>query len=181
MTKDSSMVTEIEKNIFIIDNFYSEIDQIELLIRQDESSYTYHEGDNAYMFMSRANSNPDIVQKYCSFVLEHVEECFNTKVKTQCHISAIIYPVGGHKGVHVDNFHKDENGVDHDIHLYTATHFVHSPESGGELFFPDFNLHIESRRNRIVIFDAKYSHGSSEVLSGEKISINYFWELDGAQ
>lgn len=169
---------ELAKNVFVIDNFFLEIDNLENYIRSDHDNYDYHEGDKAYMFMSGHSEEAGLlIEKYCALVAKEVENCFNVKVKSKNHISAIIYPVGGMKGVHVDNFHKDQDGVDHDIHVYTATHFACQPKSGGELFFPDIDLHIESKRNRLVIFDAKYRHGSSEVLAGEKISINYFWEV----
>lgn len=179
VTKGSFLLEEVEKNIFIVDNFYSEIDILEKYIRSHYKNYMYHEGDRAYMFMSGSSEQERaLVGSYCSLVADQVEYCFGSKVKRQNHISAILYPIGGMKGVHVDNFHKDKDGIDHDIHVYTATHFACEPESGGELFFPDFNLNIASKRNRIVLFDARYRHGSSEVLMGEKISINYFWEID---
>lgn len=170
---------QLDEKIFIIDDMYDEVDRIESYIKSYSDNYEYHSGDGANMFTSSHDHKMDeLVEHYCSTIQSHVESIFLSKLKKKNHISAIIYPVGGHKGYHVDNYHKDNDGVNHDIHVFSAVHFIEQPGKGGELHFPDLDIKIYSKRNRMVVFDAKLLHGSMEVLEGQKISVNYFWEVE---
>lgn len=174
-------IQKLNQKIFVIDDMYDEIDQVEAYIKKGSSRYEYHSGDKANMFTSNYDHDHNmehLIDDYCFAIQTYVESIFSTKLKEKSHISAIIYPVGGRKGYHVDNYHKDADGIDHDIHVFSAVHFVEQPKRGGELHFPDLDIKIDSKRNRMVVFDAKLLHGSMEVIEGQKISVNYFWEVE---
>ena len=172
-------IEKVNEKIFVIDDMYDNIDQVESYIKSYPDSYEYHSGDRANMFTSHHDHKMGkLIEDYCGTIQGYVEGIFLSKLKRKSHISAIIYPVGGSKGYHVDNYHKDGDGVNHDIHVFSAVHFVEQPGEGGELYFPDLDIKIDSKRNRMVAFDAKLLHGSMEVIEGQKISINYFWEVE---
>lgn len=176
---------KVHNEIFIIDNFCENYIKLKNIINNNSDKYTYHEGDCAYLYGWRNEDNhkvygddidSQLISDYCSFIKFNIDNIFSTNVKNKYSLDAIIYPVGGKKGPHTDSFHRDENGKLHEIHIYSSTHFIEEPEKGGELYFPEFNIKIESKKNRIVLFKCTYLHEVLEVTAGAKISINYFWE-----
>jgi Rps23 Pro-64 3,4-dihydroxylase Tpa1-like proline 4-hydroxylase len=176
---------EVYDGIFVVDNFYEKYIDLKNIINKNSDQHIYHEGDFAHNYSwidkgdeyNNISSEGLIVEKYCTFLKSCVDSIFLTNVKKRNGLNAIIYPAGGRKGAHTDSFHKDEEGNLHEIHIFSSVHFLEEPESGGELYYPDFDLKIESKENRAVFFKAKYLHEVLEITSGIKISINYFWEV----
>lgn len=177
--------TELHDGIFVVDNFYEKYLDLKNIINKNSDKHTYHEGDFADIYSWRdsgdsynnISSEASMIEDYCATLKSCVDLLFSTNAKRQSCMNAIIYPVGGRKGPHTDSFHKDEQGKLHEIHIFSSVHFLQEPNSGGELYYPDFNLKIESKENRVVFFKAKYLHEVLEITSGTKISINYFWEV----
>jgi Rps23 Pro-64 3,4-dihydroxylase Tpa1-like proline 4-hydroxylase len=177
---------KLHNGIYIIDNFYENYIKLKNIISKNSDKYKYHEGDFAHLYTWKndgshvtydIDTDSNLVSDYCNFLKFNIDHIFSTNVKNKYSLDAIIYPVGGRKGQHTDSFHKDEDGKLHKIHIYSSAHFLEKPKIGGELYYPEFDIKIESKENRIVFFKCEYLHEVLEITAGNKISVNYFWEV----
>jgi hypothetical protein len=63
--------------------------------------------------------------------------------------------------------------------LYLNTHGADF--TGGEIHFPEFNLLVKPELGDLLLFkgDVEHRHGVSEILSGERKNVVFFWARQG--
>lgn len=78
------------------------------------------------------------------------------------------YEVGSHIKPHSDT------GVYSTNRLITCILYLNQEFKGGELYFPDFNFSFKPSTGDLIAFWSEYSHGVSELLSGERACCVFF-------
>jgi hypothetical protein len=176
----SKNITHLSNNIYIVENFYDGSEELLNYIELNKKNYQYHSGDHAYNFCTE--SNDAFYEKGVSLsrlIKDTVQNIFNTKLKHRDYLSITIYLEGGGKGLHSDEYHNADDLVNRQlIHVYTSVYYPNDNYSGGKLCFPDLELEISPKKNSLIVFPCQIPHLVSDIITGQRISLTDFWEVE---
>lgn len=178
-------LVDLGSDIYIIDDFFDDVDQIYSTAIAGKPFYKKEEGDciDRYTFhLDRIDENhveeETVQSRYLLEIQKAAEDAYGVKLVENRHIPFMVYQKGCHMGYHDDMYHGAFSDVEKvKMYTYSSVHFLNDEYEGGQLDFQDIDVTVPKRKNRLILFRSEYMHGSLEVTSGMKISTTHFWKL----
>lgn len=179
-----SEYVKLSDGIFLIENFYDKYLNLKDIILKNNCEYFFHEGDKAFVYswvdiadeFNNVSHERRLIDSYCNQIKRSIDILFSTKVTSKSTLEANIYPPGAQKARHDDLYRAPESDDFQIGNDFSSVHFLQNSESGGELYFCDLDIKVNSLENRIVMFESHHIHEVLLIEHGTKISVNHFWK-----
>lgn len=187
---------QIAHGIWVYSNIFPDsmniINRLENTIQQSNGLFSWQEAmvgwkkkipsyRNCFDFKIAKSKNPLIIKNKSSVSLQSIwQDCYNAQYQCVEDYSAMYniklnyweafnfvkYGVGQHFDVHSD--HGDAY-----VSTLSGVGYLNSNYTGGELYFPQFNLQIKPNAGELYLFPSSfiYAHKSMPVITGTKYSI----------
>lgn len=159
--------------------------------------------DQRAIFYNASPEVSDLFTKILNLIKDKIEWTYGTRIipkKTESE-SVRKWSPGDSQEIHADN--ERENGgfisleyiTDQDQYLdetedslpndfieYSSVFYINDDYSGGELFFPEYDIKIKPKAGTFVTWpsNAKYMHGVCEITDGYRYTIPGIWYSEKA-
>lgn len=190
------------ENIGVIENFLSqeELEELSSFAKNntdwDKSESRYHE-DGAMTYDSGFWESRVATYPTLSVNNQHIIDTLNSIVKRLKPViddffgvearptspAIVKWTKGQYQEPHADKEMIDENNIGrpNDFPWYdlSTVIYLNDDYEGGDLFFPQYDLSFSPSAGSVYFFpgDKNYIHGVSEIISGERYTCPFFWNI----
>lgn len=170
-------INKLYDNLYVIDDFSNCIAELNGVSTTGDIGVV-NQGDctKRYTYFLEPDDESSSFRFYLESLKSCVEKLFGEELNPKSHIPYMIYEKGCMLDYHDDTYHNADDKENREkLHLYSSVHFINDEYEGGDLHFRDLDIKVGKRKNRLIIFDSEYVHGSLVIESGIKISSTHFW------
>jgi predicted 2-oxoglutarate/Fe(II)-dependent dioxygenase YbiX len=155
----------------ISSTFESSCGEILTDTKNNKTNYT----DSVWVCKNLGTNNSFLAEKLLErIIIKYAEPFFDVTMEFWNRPSLFKYETGGFFVPHVDGeIFQDGKWVRIYDRDYTITVFLNEDYEGGNIIFPDYDLHIVPKTGKLIVFpnDHNYFYGDEKVTSGNKYQL----------